>query len=126
MLPKRKIEKRISDLRTKKTLRESKLRFVTSFIEDLEGLNKHLDSVAIKEERNNKNELITLSLQECEFIAEDISKNQRGESALSSYATFGVVYNKDYKSLRLDYKRTGNQPSSYPECYGANINLNNE
>ena len=121
-----KIEKRLASLREKRGIRNARLVYITGFIEDLNSLNQYLDSEAIKEKQSNKNELITLSLQECEFIAEEISKNQRREESLSSYATFGVVYNKDYKSLRLDYKRTGDQPSSYPECFGANINLNNE
>lgn len=121
-----KIEKRLASLREKRAIRNARLVYIASFIEDLNSLNQYLDSKAIKEEQNNKNELITLSLKECEFIAEKISKNQRREESLSSYATFGVVYNKDYKSLRLDYKKTGDQPSSYPECYGANIILNND
>lgn len=123
---KSKIEKRLDDLRLKRSIRQGKLNIVVSIIQDLEGLNLHLDKEAKQKEINSKTGLITLSLQECNFIAEEITKNQRSESSLSSFATFETIYDPNYKSLRLDYTKPGDQPSSYPECYGVNIHLNNE
>lgn len=121
-----KIEKRLNDLRLKRSIREGKLNLIVSLIQDLESLDLYLDKETEHKEMNEKADPITLSLHECEFIAAEIGKNQRSESALSSFATFETVYDPNYKSLRLDYTKPGDQPSSYPECYGKNIRLNNE
>lgn len=121
---KSKIEKRLNDLRAKRSIRQGKLNVVVSLIQDLEGLNLYLDKEAKQKELNSKAGLISLSLQECEFIAAEITKNKKSENSLSSFATFEAVYDPNYKSLRIDHKKPGNQPSGYPECYGANIHLN--
>lgn len=121
-----KIEKRLNDLRLKRSIREGKLNLIVSLIQDLESLDLYLDKETKHKEMNEKTGPITLSLHECEFIAAEIDKNQRSESALSSFATFKTVYDPNYKSLRLDHKKPGDQPSSYPECYGANIHLDND
>lgn len=123
---KSKIERRLDDLKSKRSIRQGKLNVVVGLIQDLEGLNLYLDKEAKQKEIKDKTGLITLSLQECNFIAEEITKNQRSESSLSSFAMFETSYDPNYKSLRLDYTKPGDQPSSYPECYGKNIRLNNE
>lgn len=123
---KSKIERRLDDLKSKRSIRQGKLNVVVGLIQDLEGLNLYLDKEAKQKEIKDKAGSITLSLHECEFIASEIGKNQRSESSLSSFATFETVYDPNYKSLRLDHKKPGDQPSSYPECYGANIHLDNE
>lgn len=123
---KEKIERRLNDLRLERSIRQGKLNLVVSLIEDLESLDCYLNKEAKQKELNDKSGTVTLSLEECEFIAKSIKENQRGESALSSFATFKAVYDPNYKSLRLDHKKPGNQPSGYPDCYGANIHLNNE
>lgn len=123
---KSKIEKRLASLREKRAIRNARLVYIASFIEDLNSLNQYLDSKAIKEEQNNKNELITLSLQECEFIASVIKRNRQGVENLRSSATFETIYNPDERALLINHERPGYQSSSYPECIGTQIYFINE
>lgn len=121
-----KIEKRLASLREKRAIRNAKLIFIASFIEDLEGLNQCLDNYAKEKELNDNTLPIALSIQECESIAAAIKKNRQQEDALRYYATFETKYSNEERALIIAHERPGYQSSSYPECIGRQINLYND